>query len=282
MSAATTVESIRLLSRVSVTNAGWKAAEIPAGHGSSAFSIDAFENHVSKSAGRCPDYNQRVSKNVRHAERGLDERTVAEVFAQAITAVQSQKIPAEVAMKAAMETIGASQKAALDLMLYAAHAQAEVVHELLADDGAKARALVSEVGDLLLGAVERGPEVIGALAAGVAAFLDAAAAPVKPLPQSSPAAGPDSVMEQPAPLTESQLLDAIVQIIADGYSAGSGGAAANTIRERYPAAIPVVQRYLAMDDFLVLMWLRQQPALAQLVADKGFPRYYAEFKAGME
>ena len=208
------------------------------------------------------------------------------MLAQAITAVQSQKIPAEVAMKAAMETIGASQKAALDLLLYAAHAQAEVVHELLADDGAKARSLISEVGDLLLEAVERSPEVIGSFTAGLAGFLDAAAAPVKPPPESHPAAVPDSVMEQPAPepqpLTESQLLDAIIQIIADGYSAGPGGAVANTIRERYPTAIPVVQRYLAMDDFLVLMWLRQQPALAELAADKEFPRYYAELKAGIQ
>jgi hypothetical protein len=227
-----------------------------------------------------------VGKNIRYSERGLDKRIIADVLAQAITAVQSQKIPAEEAMKTAMETIGASQKAALDLLLYAAHAQAEVVHELLADDGAKARALVSEVGDLLLDAVERGPEVIGAFAAGMAAFLDAAATPVKSSPESSPAAGPYSVEEQPAPesqpLTESQLLDAIVQIIADGYSAGSGGAAANTIRERYPAAIPVVQRYLAMDDFLVLMWLRQQPALTVFAAEEEFPRYYAELKAGIQ
>jgi hypothetical protein len=227
-----------------------------------------------------------VSKNVHHSERGLDERIIAEVLAQAINAVQSRKVPAEEAMKAAMETIGASQKAALDLLLYAAHAQAEVVHELLADDGAKTRALVSEVGDLLMGAMERGPEVIGAFAAGVAAFLDAAAAPVKSPPEAQPDIISDSVMEQPLPeplpLTESQLLDAIVQIIADGYSAGSGGAAANTIRERYPAAIPVIQRYLAMDDFLVLLWLRQQPAMAEIAADKGFPRYYAEFKAGIQ
>jgi hypothetical protein len=227
-----------------------------------------------------------VSKNIRHSKRGLDERIVAEVLAQTITAVQSQKIPAEEALKTAMETIGASQKAALNLLLYAAHAQAEVVHELLADDGAKARALVSEVGDLLLGAMERSPEVIGAFAAGVAAFLDAAAAPVKSPPETQPAVVSDSVMEQPAPepqpLTESQLLDAIIQIIADGYSAGSGAAAANTIRERYPAAIPVIQRYLAMDDFLVLMWLRQQPALTELAAEEGFPRYYAELKAGIQ
>ena len=190
-----------------------------------------------------------MSKKDRHSKRGLDERIVAEVLAQTITAVQSRKIPAEEAMKTAMETIGASQKAALDLLLYAAHAQAEVVHELLADDGAKARALVSEVGALLLGAMERSPEVIGAFAAGMAAFLDAAAAPVKPTPESSPAAGPDFVVEQPAresqPLTESQLLEAIVQIIAEGYSAGFGGAAANTIRERYPTAIPVIQRLRA-------------------------------------
>jgi hypothetical protein len=64
-----------------------------------------------------------VSKKDRHSKRGLDERIVAEVLAQAITAVQSQKIPAEEAMKTAMETIGASQKAALDLLLYAAHAR---------------------------------------------------------------------------------------------------------------------------------------------------------------
>ena len=131
------------------------------------------------------NYNHGVSKKDRHSKRGLDERTVADVLAQAITAVQSQKIPAEEAMKAAMETIGASQKAALDLLLYAAQAQAEVVHELLANDGAKARSLVSAVGDLMLGAVERSPEVIGVFAAGLAAFLDAAAAPVKPPPEYS-------------------------------------------------------------------------------------------------
>jgi len=77
-----------------------------------------------------------VSKNIRHSERGSDEGTIAEVLAQAITAVQSQKIPAEEALKTAMETIGASQKAALELLLYAAHVRAEVVHELQADDGA--------------------------------------------------------------------------------------------------------------------------------------------------
>ena len=227
-----------------------------------------------------------MSKNIRNSNRGLDERTVTDVLAQAIGAVQSQKIPAEVAMKAAMETISASQKAALDLLVYAAKAQAEVVHELLANDGAKARSLVSAVGDLMLGAVERSPEVIGIFAAGLTGLLNAAAAPVKPPPETQPAAIFDTGVEQPAPepqpLTESQLLDAIVRIIADGYSSGPGGAAANAIRERYPDAVPVMQRYLAMDDFLVLMWLRQQPALAEIAAEKGFPQYYAELKAGLQ
>jgi hypothetical protein len=206
------------------------------------------------------------------------------VIAQAISAIQSKKIPAEEAMRAAMETIGASQKAALELLLYAARAQAEVVHEVLADGAAKARSFASGAGNLLLEAAERSPEVIGSFTAGLAGFVDAVTSPVKPLPESQPAAAPDSVMEHPAPepqpLGESQLLDAIIRAIADGYSAGlPGGTVAHSIRERYPAAIPVIQRYLAMEDFLVLMWLGQQPALAELAAEKEFPRYFAELKA---
>ena len=56
----------------------------------------------------------------------------------------------------------------------------------------------------------------------------------------------------------------------------------HSIRDRYPTAIPVIQRYLAMDDFLVLMWLRQQPALAELAAEREFARFYAELKAEMQ
>jgi hypothetical protein len=233
-----------------------------------------------------PGYNQGARKKIDDSKPGRDESGIRDVLAQVISAVQSQKAPAEEAMKAAMETIGASQKAALHLLFYAAQGQAELVQELCANDGAKARSVISGLGDLLLEAVERSPEAIGSFAAGLTGFLNAAATPVKPPPESQPAAVPDSLMEhqapEPQPLRESQLLDAIVLIIADGYSAGSGGAVANTIRERYPAAIPVLQRYLAMDDFLVLMWLRQQPALAELAADKGFPRYYAQLKAGIQ
>ena len=228
-----------------------------------------------------------MSKHTRHPKGGRDERTIANVLDQAISAIQSEKIPAEEAMRAAMETIGASQKAALDLLLYAARAQAEVVHELLADGAAKAHSFASGAGNLLLVAVERSPEAIGAFAAGLAGFVDDVTSPVKPLPESQPATAPDSVMEpaapEPQPLEESQLLDAIIRAIADGYSAGRpGGTVAHSIRERYPTAIPVIQRYLAMDDFLVLMWLRQQSALAELAADKEFPRFYAELKAEIQ
>ena len=168
-----------------------------------------------------------MSKHTPHSNRGLDERTIANVLAQAISAIQSEKVPAEEAMRAAMETIGASQKAALDLLLYAARAQAEVVHELLATGAAKAHSFVSGAGNLLLEAAERGPEVIGSFTAGLAGFLDAVTSPVKPPSESQPAAAPDSVMGHPAPepqpLGESQLLDAIVQAIADGYSVGRPG-----------------------------------------------------------
>ena len=42
-----------------------------------------------------------------------------------------------------------------------------------------------------------------------------------------------------------------------------------------------MQKYLAMDDFLVLMWMRQQPAMAEIAKDTGFAQFYAELKAGM-
>jgi hypothetical protein len=44
---------------------------------------------------------------------------------------------------------------------------------------------------------------------------------------------------------------------ADGYSSGqTGNAVSASIRAVYPAAVPTMQEYLAMDDFLVRMWGR--------------------------
>jgi hypothetical protein len=221
-----------------------------------------------------------------HSPRDTGERTIADVIAQVITAVQLQKIPANEAMKTAMETISASQKTALGLLLYATELQAAIVRELLADGSVKSRSPVSQAGDLLLGVAARGFEAIGSFAAGVTGLLTTPAAPVKPPPES-PAAVPASMTKppgpEPRPMTESQLLEAIVRAIADGYSGGlQGGTVADNIRERYPAAIPVIQRYLSMDDFLVLMWMRQQPALAELATEKEFPRFYAELKAAIQ
>jgi hypothetical protein len=232
-----------------------------------------------------PDYNRRVGKKNLHSQPDANDRAIADVLAQVITAVQSQKIPAKEAMKIAMATIGASQKAALGLLLYATELQAEMVRELLAEGGDKSRSPVSQAGDLLLGAAARSFEVFGSFAAGLTGLLTTPAAPVKSPPES-PAGVSDSVTEPPPPeaqpLTESQLLESVIRAVANGYSAGlPGGAVAESIRERYPAAIPVMQRYLSMDDFLVLMWMRQQPALAELAADKEFPRFYAELKAGI-
>ena len=77
---------------------------------------------------------------------GHDEGTIADVITEVITVVQSQKVPAQEAIKAAMETLGAVQKTALDVVLDAATAQAEVVHELLLGQIDGSGTLGSELG----------------------------------------------------------------------------------------------------------------------------------------
>jgi len=231
---------------------------------------------------------------------GYDEGTIADVITEVITVVQSQKVPAEEAIKAAMETLGAVQKTALDVVLNAATAQAEVVHELLFGQIDGSRALGSELGGLLFEAMERSPEIVNSFATGLTQVLSSAeavlsgplrqsippAAPVRPPQESQPTAVPDGALPQPAPepqqLTESQMLNAILLAIADGYSAGqTGNAVSGSIRVLYPAAVPTMQKYLAMDDFLVLMWMRQQPAMAEIAKDTGFAQFYAELKVGI-
>ena len=231
---------------------------------------------------------------------GHDEGTIAEVITEVITVVQSQKVPAEDAIKAAMETLGAVQKTALEVALNAATAQAEVVHELLGQIDGRG-AMGSALGGLLFEALERSPAIINAIATGLMQGLSSPeavasgpqrqsippAAPVRPPQESQPTAVPDGALQQPAPepqqqLTESQLLNAILLAIADGYSAGqTGNAVSHSIRVRYPGAAPTMQKYLAMDDFLVLMWMRQQPATAEIAKAAGFAQFYAELKAGM-
>jgi hypothetical protein len=234
------------------------------------------------------------------AGAGHDEGTIADVITEVITVVQSQKVPAEEAIKAAMETLGAVQKTALDVVLSAATAQAEVVHELLLGQIDGSRPLESALGGLLFEAMERSPEIINAFATGLMQGLSSEeavlsgplrqstppAAPVRPPQESQATAVSDGALPQPAPelrqLTESQLLNAILLAIADGYSAGqTGNAVSGSIRALYPAAVPTMQKYLAMDDFLVLMWMRQQPAMAEVAKDTGFAQFYAELKAGI-
>jgi hypothetical protein len=172
------------------------------------------------------------------------------------------------------------------------------------------RSLGSEIGGLLVKAVERSPEVVNSLATGLTQFLNAIGSPAtpartgaaKPAPPAAsatsagaatpsqrgsqageaPGSAPPPPAPEPQPLTESQLLEAITGAIAEGYSAGQPGrAVADNIRIRYPAAIPTMQTYLAMDDFLVLMWMRQQPALAEIANDPQFPQFYAELKTAI-
>ena len=253
------------------------------------------------------------------------DQMIANVVVTAIDAVQSRNVPAEEALRGAMEALTAAQKPALELVLNTAKAQAEIVHQLLQTDPAKARALGTEVGGLLAEAIERSPEFVNSLAAGITDLLSSAtnlALAVAPavlsgpesqvaqppankapagasMPPSQPqqaSAVVESVPEQapaevahsrePAPeappMTEAQLLDAILLTIAEGYATGlTGDVVAARIRVLYPAAVPTIQQYLEMEDFLVLMWMRQQPAMAEIAKEEKFARFYAELKAGM-
>lgn len=253
-----------------------------------------------------------TKRNRRRAASGANaevSRILADVIGRAVHAVQSQQVPAEQAIRAAMETLGAMQKNVLELTLSAAKAQAEIVQRLvIKQSDADMRALGSEIGSLLVKAAERGPEIIDSLSAGLAQFLNTTAGPAQPartgatvpprpaasatsstpadVPSRSPQPLQDTAAQKLVPepplLTESQLLDAITGAIVEGYSAGrSGQAVAEGIRARYPAAIPTMHAYLSMDDFLVLMWMRQQPVLAEIATDPQFPQFYAELKTAI-
>jgi len=260
-------------------------------------------------------------------ELSVLDRMIANVVVAAVDAVQSQGIPAEEALRGAMEALTAAQKPALELVVATAKAQAEIVQQaLLESDQAKARALGTELGELLAEAIERGPEVAGSVAGGIADLLNsatnlalavaptilggAAPQPARTAAKATPEAGSSeppqprregdvpvdtSAGPQPAdvphpqesapeapPAREAELLDAILDTIAKGYLAGlAGGETAAGIRSHYPAAVPQIQQYLGMEDFLVLMWMQQQPATAQIAREENFAHFFAEFKAGM-
>jgi hypothetical protein len=245
------------------------------------------------------------------------------VLAQAIQTVQSQRVPAEEALKAAMASLGAAQKAALDFLLEAAQTQAGIVRELLRVDTTSATAaLGAGFGGLLAKAVERTPAIIDSVAGELSRWLGSGASAagtqtsgtteVVPLPDSGPSAAdpspvtapsvetagpapfqqrepesshpskPEAGLSKAPPAPESQSLEAVLATLAEEYSAGrNGGEAAQAICERYPAAVASMRQYLAMEDFLVLMWLRQQSALAQPAAEPAFPKFYAELKAAI-
>jgi hypothetical protein len=196
-----------------------------------------------------------------------------------------------------LEILGTVQKPVLDVVLSAATAQAEVVQKLLLG---QIEALGSELGGLLLEAVERSPEIINSCAEGLKQVFSSEepvlsgpleqstppAAPIESRQEPQPMMVPDGALPQPAvepqELKESQLLDAILLAIAEGYSAGqSGNAVSRSILVRYPGAVPTMQRYLAMDDYWVLMWMHQQPAMAEIAKSTEFAQFYAELKAGI-
>jgi uncharacterized protein YoaH (UPF0181 family) len=214
------------------------------------------------------------------------------VLAQAITAVQARQVPAEQAIKAAMNSLGAAQKAGLEFLLGAVQAQARIARQLLDQAPAASRTLGSELSGLLVQAVERSPEILDSVASGFKSWLTAVAGPgeVRPEPpfgsspenSEAPPSPEPSIPAETPPASKAKDVDTILAVMAEGYSRGqSGGEVAQTIRTRYPDALPDMQKYLAMDDFLVLLWLRQQPALAAVAGEEGFARFYAELKMGI-
>lgn len=241
-------------------------------------------------------------------------------------AAVAQNIPAEEAIRAAMQALSAAQRPALELALEAAKAQAEIVHQLLFTSGShKGISIGHELESLMAEAVERSPKVVNSLAAGLFDVLNSAAAlgltlgPAalngslmqetantarrpKRSAQSQPppdranaavgseVAAPEAIDVSGAPLpepeapamTDSQLMDAVLLAVAEGYSSGRRGSeVASGICLLYPDAIPVMSSYLAMDDFLVLLWLGQQPMTAEFVQQPDFASFYAEFKSAI-
>ncbi len=202
-----------------------------------------------------------------------------------------------------MEALTAAQKPALELVLNTAKAQAEIVHQLLQTDPEFVNSLAAGITDLLSSATNLALAVAPVILSGPEAQIAQPVANRAPEGGSMPpsqgqqasadveggeAQAPADVAHsgEPAPeappMTEAQLLDAILLSIAEGYSTGlTGDVVAARIRVLYPATVPTIQQYLGMEDFLVLMWMRQQPALAEIAKEEKFARFYAELKAGL-
>jgi cell pole-organizing protein PopZ len=251
---------------------------------------DAVPKHMKTKSGMRKRTGPASAKAERKETRPPDSarEAIAEVLARVVATVQAQQAPAEAALKAAMESVGATKKAALQLLLEGAQAQAEIVRRLLlVDMRAVTGSLGSELGGLVVKAMQHTPVVIETLTAELSRWLGAPAG-VKVQSESGPAPATETIAPEPAQPSktsrpaEAQTLDTILTAIAEAYCSGqSGGEAAQILREHYPLAVASMQEYLAMDDFLVLMWLRQQPVLAALAAERGFTRFYAELKTAM-
>ena len=78
-----------------------------------------------------PKTNKRSRRRAPSGPSAEVSRTLADAIGRAVNAVQSQQVPAEQAIRAAMETLGAMPKSVLELTLSAAKAQAKIVQRLL-------------------------------------------------------------------------------------------------------------------------------------------------------
>lgn len=75
------------------------------------------------------------------------------------------------------------------------------------------------------------------------------------------------------------MTEAILEDIVKAFkSEHNGKDTAQTIRKRFPQAIPILEQYLDYPEIAIEMWLRGQPVICPILDDPEFPVFFQEFK----
>lgn len=78
------------------------------------------------------------------------------------------------------------------------------------------------------------------------------------------------------------MTEAILEAIVKAFKAEhTGKATAQSIREHFPQAIPILEQYLDYPEIAIEMWLRGQPAIYPILDDPEFPGFFLEFKQAL-
>lgn len=75
------------------------------------------------------------------------------------------------------------------------------------------------------------------------------------------------------------MTEAILDAIVKAFRAERNGkATAQSIRKRFPQAIPILEQYLDYPEIAIELWLRGQPVISPILDDPAFPVFFQEFK----